>query len=92
MMLFCLAGFLTLPERYAFPSGMLFRQWRENIVTLTGITVAGTVPDSHRIPFYAHLYEVVHHQNRGEDINKFVIPPISMDNFCIFVLKLKILE
>lgn len=42
-----MAGLLTRPSRRAFPA---LHQWQV-AATLRGLTAAGTVPDSHRIPF-----------------------------------------
>ena len=42
-----MAGLLTRPNRRAFPA---LHQWQV-AATLRGLTAAGTVPDSHRIPF-----------------------------------------
>ena len=43
-----MAGLLTRPSRRAFPA---LHQWQV-AATLRGLTAAGTVPDSHRIPYY----------------------------------------
>ena len=42
-----MAGLLTRPSRRTFPA---LHQWQV-AATLRGLTAAGTVPDSHRIPF-----------------------------------------
>lgn len=46
-----MAGLLTRPSRRAFPA---LHQWQV-AATLRGLTAAGTVPDSHRIPFSSAL-------------------------------------
>ncbi|EXY21797.1 hypothetical protein M124_2110 [Bacteroides fragilis str. 3988T(B)14] len=43
-----------------------------------GITVAGTVPDSHRIPFYASNGMLrLHHLSGGKDIHLLVYIEIN---------------
>ena len=53
---FYLAGFLTYPLSCAFPTGKCLPvacgTRKTNGLSRIGFTVAGTVPDFHRIPFY----------------------------------------
>jgi hypothetical protein len=48
---FTMAGLLTFPDLMSFPSRQTGTVDNELIKSLNGITAAGTVPDSHRIPF-----------------------------------------
>ena len=66
-----LAGFLTSPESdlpiLLSDSGVRMLSFVE------GFTVAGTVPDSNRIPFYTNNGMLPYHQSGDKDRNLFKI-------------------
>ena len=83
------AGFLTIPflesNLPALPSGIdsgmcrnAFLSSFEQNAEYMGITVAGTVPDSNRIPFYASNGMLrLHHLSGGKDIHLLVYIEIN---------------
>ena len=64
-----LAGLLTYP---VLPPSQPLRQWHCGVkhIALTvlkhGLTVAGTVPDPHRIPFYKRVDRLLLSPNRQQ--------------------------